>query len=77
MELLEHESGQTVRLELRVRRCRFRATGGSGFGLALLLRARGETAGQAEIRWGLGLAHLQQALLFVSRGVRQRLAQAG
>ena len=77
LELLAHESGETVRVELRVRRCRFRATGASGYGLALFLRARGETAGQAEIRWVLGLAHLQQALLFVSRGVRQRLAQAG
>jgi hypothetical protein len=77
LELLAHESGETVRVELRVRRCRFGATGGSGFGLALFLRARGETPGQAEIRWGLGLAHLQQALLFVSRTVRQRLAQAG
>ena len=77
LELLAHESGETVRAELRVRRCRFRTTGGSGYCLALFLRARGETAGQAEIRWGLGLAHVQQALLFVSRAVRQRLAQAG
>ncbi len=76
-ELLAHESGETVCAELRVRRCRFRTTGGSGYCLALFLRARGETAGQAEIRWGLGLAHVQQALLFVSRTVRQRLAQAG
>jgi hypothetical protein len=75
-ELLAHEPGDAVRAELRVRRCRFGATGGSGFSLAVFLRARGETAGQAEIRWGLGLAHLQQALLFVSRAVRQRLAQA-
>jgi len=77
LELLAHESGETVRAELRVRRCRFRQTGGNGNCLALFLRARGETAGQAEIRWGLGLAHVQQALLFVSRTVRQRLAQAG
>lgn len=77
VELLAHESGETVSAELRVRRCQFRQTGGSGYCLAIFLRARGETAGQAEIRWGLGLAHLQQALLFVSRTVRQRLAQAG
>lgn len=77
LELLAQESGETVRAELRVRRCRFSQTGGNGFGLALFLRAHGETAGQAEIRWGLGLAHVQQALLFISRTVRQRLTQAG
>ena len=77
LELLAHESGETVRAELRVRRCRFNSMGGSGYCLTLFLRACGETAGQAEIRWGLGLAHVQQALLFVSRSVRQRLAQAG
>lgn len=77
LELLARESGESVRAELRVRRCRFRTTGGSGYCLALFLRARGETAGQAEIRWGLGLAHVQQALLFTSRTIRQRLASAG
>jgi len=77
LELLAQESGQTLRAELRVRRCRFGTTGQNGHCLAVFLHARGETPGQAEIRWGLGLAHLQQALLFVSRGVRQRLTQAG
>jgi hypothetical protein len=77
VELLAHESGETVRAELRLRRCQFARTGGHGFCVAIFLRARGETAGQAEIRWGLGLTHLQQALLFVSRTVRQRFAQAG
>jgi hypothetical protein len=77
LELLSRESGESVRAELRVRRCRFPTTGGNGYCLALILRARGETAGQAEIRWGLGLAHVQQALLFVSRAIRQRLASAG
>lgn len=40
------------------------------------LAAKGETAEQAALRWGLGLSHLQQALLFTSRHLRLRLAQA-
>jgi hypothetical protein len=40
------------------------------------LAAKGESAEQAALRWGLGLAHLQQALLFTSRHLRLHLAQA-
>jgi len=47
--------------------------------LALWMRlaAKGESAEQAALRWSLGLAHLQQALLFTSRHLRMRLAQTG
>jgi hypothetical protein len=47
--------------------------------LALWIRlaAKGESAEQAALRWGLGLAHIQQALLFTSRLLRMRLAQTG
>jgi hypothetical protein len=47
--------------------------------LALWMRlaARGESADQAARRWGLGLAHIQQALLFTSRHLRMHLAQTG
>ncbi len=47
--------------------------------LALWLRlaARGDSAEQAVLRWGLGLAHVQQALLFSSRYLRLYLAQKG
>jgi hypothetical protein len=41
------------------------------------LAAKGESAEQAALRWGLGLSHLQQALLFTSRHLRLHLAQAG
>lgn len=46
--------------------------------LALILRleARGNSSEQAALRWGLGLAHVQQALLFTSRYLRQQLAQS-
>jgi hypothetical protein len=47
--------------------------------LALWIRlaARGNSADQAALRWSLGLAHLQQALLFTSRHLRLHLAQGG
>jgi hypothetical protein len=40
------------------------------------LAAKGESAEQAALRWGLGLSHLQQALLFTSRHLRLHMAQA-
>lgn len=45
--------------------------------LALWMRlaAKGDTAEQAVLRWGLGLAHIQQALLFTSRHLRMHLSQ--
>jgi hypothetical protein len=47
--------------------------------LALWIRlaAKGESAEQAALRWGLGLAHIQQALLFTSRHLRMHLVQTG
>ena len=44
--------------------------------LCVRLLAKGESREQATLRWGLGLAHLQQALLFTSRHLRQHLKQA-
>jgi hypothetical protein len=49
----------------------------AGFALGLRLEARGNSPEQAALRWGLGLAHVQQALLFTSRYLRQQLAQSG
>ena len=45
--------------------------------LALWIRlaAKGDAAEQAVLRWGLGLAHIQQALLFTSRHLRMHLTQ--
>jgi hypothetical protein len=45
--------------------------------LWIRLAAKGESPEQAVLRWGLGLAHIQQALLFTSRYLRLHLAQAG
>jgi hypothetical protein len=48
----------------------------AGFALRLRLAARGNSPEQAGLRWGLGLAHVQQALLFTSRYLRQQMAQS-
>ncbi|MGC1366888.1 MAG: hypothetical protein WA829_14420 [Candidatus Acidiferrum sp.] len=43
--------------------------------LWIKLAAKGDSADQAVLRWGLGLAHLQQAILFTSRHLRLHLTQ--
>jgi hypothetical protein len=45
--------------------------------LWIRLSAKGDSPEQAVLRWGLGLAHVQQALLFTSRYLRLHLAQLG
>jgi hypothetical protein len=45
------------------------------FFLGIELEAVGDSGEQAALRWGLGLAHLQQALLFTSRYLRQLISQ--
>jgi hypothetical protein len=45
--------------------------------LWMRLAAKGVSTEQAVLRWGLGLAHLQQALLFTSRYLRLQLGQMG
>jgi len=44
-------------------------------GLRIRLEATGDSNEKAALRWGLGLAHLQQALLFTSRYLRQKTKQ--
>jgi hypothetical protein len=45
-----------------------------GFAVRVELEAVGDSNEQATLRWGLGLAHLQQALLFTSRYLRQKVS---
>ena len=75
-ELLGREPGDALRVELEIVGAEF---GGEnrGFCLRVSLYARGATAEQAQLRWGLGLARLQQALLFVARALRHELGVAG
>lgn len=76
-ELLELEGRtDTVAAEICVLRCNFHDAGRAGYALRLNLTGQGDTPPQAELRWGLGVAHLQQALLFLSRAVRQQQARA-
>lgn len=74
-DLLEQEAGNALRVELQVCGAEF---GGEerGFCLRLSLYAEGATSEQAQLRWGLGLARVQQALLFVARGLRHELGVA-
>jgi hypothetical protein len=44
--------------------------GRQGFCMRLLLFSTGERQ-QAQLRWNLGLARVQQALLFLARAIRQ------
>ena len=72
-ELLEREGGaEYLSVRLCLRQCRFAVASHGGFCLSVLLSARGATAEQAEMRWGLALARVQQALLFLSRVLRQK-----
>lgn len=70
-ELLERETGDKVRAVLLISSCQFADQTRRGFCLGIRLVAEGDTAQQAETRWGLGLARVQQALLFRSRALRQ------
>ena len=48
-----------------------------GVALWVRLSARADSPQQAALRWGLGLTHLQQALLFTSRHLRLQISQRG
>jgi hypothetical protein len=74
-ELLERDTADAVRAVLRISSCNFTAESQRGFCLSIRLVAEGGTAQQAELRWGLGLARVQQALLFRSRAIKQHIAE--
>ena len=68
--LLEREPGDALRAELQILPATL-AGGQLGFCLRFLLLARGAGEKQAQLRWNLGLARVQQALLFLARAIRQ------
>jgi hypothetical protein len=74
-ELLERDAAGAVRAVLRISSCDFTAGNRRGFCLGIRLVAEGDSAQQAELRWGLGLARVQQALLFRSRALKQQIVQ--
>jgi hypothetical protein len=69
-ELLEREPGDALHAELRVAPI---APAGlrQGYCLRVVLSACGRGEQQARLRWTLGIARVQQALLFLARGIRQ------
>jgi len=71
-ELLERDAADSVRAALRISSCDFKAENQRGYCLGIRLVAAGESAQQAELRWGLGLARVQQALLFQSRALSNK-----
>jgi hypothetical protein len=74
-ELLERDSGDAIRAVLRISPCDFRSESRRGFCLSVRLVAHGASAEHAELRWGLGLARVQQALLFCARALRQQFGE--
>jgi hypothetical protein len=66
-QLLERDSSETVRAELRISLCDFPEQNDRGYCLGVRVAALGDSANQAELRWGFGLARVQQALLFRAR----------
>ncbi len=68
--LLEREPGDALWAELHISPAQF-AGGFEGFCLRLLLFARGAKQDQAQLRWSVGVARVQQALLFLARAIRQ------
>ncbi|HEV2521489.1 MAG TPA: hypothetical protein VGT24_03835 [Candidatus Acidoferrales bacterium] len=74
-KLLERDSADSVRAVLRVSSCDFPAQNRSGYCLSIRLVAVGDSAQHAELRWGLGLARVQQALLFRARALKQQAVE--
>jgi hypothetical protein len=71
---MKDDAAAHLQARLEILPCRFAAQNASGAALRIILTARGNSAEQARMRWGLGIARLQQSLLFVSRAMRQKLA---
>jgi hypothetical protein len=69
-KLLEREPGDALQVELQIASVRFPG-GRQGLSLGVLLLAHGASRDQAQLRWSLGLARVQQALLFEARALRQ------
>jgi hypothetical protein len=66
-QLLERDPGDNLRAVLRLSPCDFPGRHRRGCCLGLRVVAQAASGEQAELRWGLGLARLQQALLFSGR----------
>jgi hypothetical protein len=72
-ELLERDTTDTLRAVLRIASCDFPAQSRRGFCLGIRLVAEGDSPEQAELRCGLAMARVQQALLFRARSLKQQI----
>jgi hypothetical protein len=76
---MRDSSGDALSVRMEILPCKYESAkaGGTakteGGALRLSLSAKSASADQARIRWGLGIVRVQQALLFVSRAMRQKL----
>lgn len=78
IELLKEAGSQeTLRVTLCLTPRKQNQSDQKQLALGMRLAARGDSPEQTVLRWGLGLAHIQQALLFTSRHLRLHLEQAG
>jgi hypothetical protein len=76
-DLLEKEpGGEHLAVEICILDCSSRDSRNPNYALQLILFARGNSPAQAELRWGLAVAHLQQAMLYLSRTLRQQQARS-
>lgn len=73
VELWMKDSADSLTARLEILPCQFESHSREGVGLRIVFTARGASAEQARTRWSLGLMKVQQALLFVSRAMRQNL----
>jgi hypothetical protein len=70
---MKDTSGDSLSVRMEILPCVYGDAKKEGAALRLTLTARSASAEQARVRWGLGIVRVQQALLFVSRAVRQKL----
>jgi hypothetical protein len=70
---MKDSSSDTLVARLEILPCSYKESAREGASLRITLSAKGANADQARTRWGLGLVRLQQALLFVSREMKQKL----
>jgi hypothetical protein len=70
---MKDSSGDALSVRMEILPCVYGDAKREGAALRLTLTARSASAEQARVRWGLGIVRVQQALLFVSRAMRQKL----
>ncbi len=71
VELWMKDPADSLTARLEILPCHYNNSTDEGAGLRIIFSAKGTSPEQARTRWVLGLMKVQQALLFVSRSIRQ------